>query len=489
MKYRNNELFFSINDKINNYSFTYGKYTLNSKNGFCISDGEDPDHHISDGLSINIVKDTKNKDKNIGIMSVEIGRHGTQETASWFKSQIKSNQCTYNDEPNDLNFAFIGTLEFMFGTDTYTFYDVVIAQGHKVADNDWWFGGKMCEYIGSHTVTCIGYNQRKEQVSFEFLRGDNDEVNQVDVYPIIADNADWMKKLSDSTTLNNIMMPGSHDAGMSVTNHCSVDSADYSKTQSVSIGDQLVYGSRYFDIRVDFDHDELVTYHREGPLGCNGQLLKAILDQTQQFLIKYPSETAILKFSHIRDYIGHDPYDTKSRIAKLVKNYTDYIYTNNQGSTNLAYITLNDVRGKMILVFDYSDKPSEDNFINPTIGNFLYRDYTSKENIIKTPNIIVYDVFSHTPNYNEMSNTQIEKWGQYGGLGQEYLFLLSWTLTSTLGPATGTVLELATEANAHLDSVLRDQIITKKSTKPNIVYIDFMSQSLAQTIIQYNFSN
>ena len=116
----------------------------------------------------------------------------------------------------------------------------------------------------------------------------------------VIDTTNWMGRLDDVTTLNNIMMPGSHDAGMSELSHCSVGANDSNtQTQQLDIYGQLEAGSRYFDIRVDYDHDELTTYHRTGMLGCNGQLLSAVLDQATSFLDSQPIETLIFKvFTH-----------------------------------------------------------------------------------------------------------------------------------------------------------------------------------------------
>lgn len=292
------------------------------------------------------------------------------------------------------------------------------------------------------------------------------------------DTANWMNNISDSVRLDQIMMPGSHDAGMSELHHCNpiVGAGGYTQTQSGSIGQQLADGSRYFDIRVDYDHDKLVTYHRTGPLGCNGQDLTAVLNQAQEFLNAHPTETAILKFSHIRDYNGHDPAVTKKNINALLDDYTAAMYKNTTAAVNLAELTLGEVRGKMILVFDYSE------YIEPATGRFRFM---GGDSIQPGANITVYDVYSETPDYDKMEADQLDKWKKYSGMGTGRLFLLSWTLTA-IPLISKTIKELAGEANSQLPGVLYDQIITKQANKPNIVYIDFMNSETAQCIISYN---
>ena len=139
----------------------------------------------------------------------------------------------------------------------------------------------------------------------------------------MVDTANWMRDLSDNTRLDGIMMPGSHDAGMSELHHCAppIGAGGKTQTQALSVGRQLAAGARYFDIRVDFDYKRLVTYHRTGAFGCNGQDLAPILDQLRDFLRQHPTETAFPKFSHIRDYSGHSPAETKRLINALLAAY------------------------------------------------------------------------------------------------------------------------------------------------------------------------
>jgi 1-phosphatidylinositol phosphodiesterase len=273
------------------------------------------------------------------------------------------------------------------------------------------------------------------------------------------------------------MMPGSHDAGMSELHHCAppIGADGRSKTQSLDIGQQLANGSRYFDIRVDYDYDTLVTYHRTGPFGCNGQSLEPALDQVKAFLAAHPSETAILKFSHIRDYPLHDPEETKHKIDALLNKYDGILYKNQSASINLAEIALRGARGKMIVAYDYAS------YVSPSTGRFRYKDGGAAK---PDANIVVFDEYSDSDDYSTMKADQILKWTDHGGLGKGYLFLLSWTLT----PGTGsTVEELAAIANGNLPGVLNNQIVAARLPKPNIVYIDYVNRDTAFSIVQYNF--
>lgn len=472
MTYRDNDVYFKLKS---GYSLISGSYTVNS---FSITSGQDPDHHIYAGLKVTCGSNGK--------MTFSIGRKGSDEVAKWFNDRVPASQNTFNHNAGDLNFAFLGTLVLTIsggvlgsGQETYTFNDVALAQGHSGSSNNWWFGGQHCSYIQNNQVSCPGVDANGGPVSFVCLRGGND-VSTVEVTPnTFVDTTSWMARLPDSTNLDQIMMPGSHDAGMSQLDHCAppVGAGGYTQTQSGSIAQQLVDGSRYFDIRVDYDYDELVTYHRDNGWGCNGQSLRDVLDQAQAFLIAHPSEIAIFKFSHIRSYEDHDPDVTKSKINTLLNSYTAVIYTNSTSSVNLAGVSLGQLRGKMILVFDYND------YVDPATGRFRYKDGSTVQS---GANITVYDEYSNTSDYNTMKNDQIQKWKTYGGMGNGRFFLLSWTLTAS--PPLGASIEtLAAQANSQLPGVLYDQIVVNKLSKPNIVYIDYVNNTTTQSIIQYNF--
>jgi len=305
--------------------------------------------------------------------------------------------------------------------------------------------------------------------------------------------ASWMSKIKNGSKLNELIMPGSHDAGMSELHHCDLGSkmnTGMVETQELNIKNQLEAGSRYFDIRVDYDHNKLVTYHRTGSLGCNGQDLSAVINQSIEFLKANSSETFFLKFSHIRENRNMEK-QIKERIDEFLSNmnFRPYFFKSSDRNINLAELEINDCRGKMILVFDYEE------FIGVKYGRFRYHDgfqldsSGSEVGAYRGPNITVCDSYSSTTNLTQMERDQLSKLNNYGGTGKEYLFLLSWTLTPDAGTFLGgSIRELAEKANRALLEVLRNQIEQGKP-KPNIVYIDYVNENTTREIIQYNFNN
>ncbi|MET0393157.1 MAG: hypothetical protein ABW019_08435 [Chitinophagaceae bacterium] len=473
MTYRDNDVYFRVDG---GYTLINASYTIES---FSITPGQDPYRHISQGLVTSSYCSGK--------LLFRIGRKGSTEVAAWFNDRVPAAKTNFNHPAGYLNFAFLGTLRltltggvFGGGSNTFTFSNIALAQGDSTFSSNWWFGGPDCQDIQNNQLTAPGVNAGGARVSFTFRLGTNG-VNTILVTPgQLLDTANWMQGLNNALALNQIMMPGSHDAGMSELHHCApaIGIGGYTQTQSGSIAQQLADGSRYFDIRVDYDYGELVTYHRAGPAGCNGQALLTVLDQARDFLLAHPTETAILKFSHIRSAWGHDPADIKQRINVLLDNYNNVMYTNNTPNINLAtQVTLGTVRGRMILVFDYRE------YINPATGRFRYLDRTASQ---AGANLTVYDVYSNTADYDTMKQDQLAKWQTYGGV-RDYLFLLSWTLTANNPLKDSNIQTLATLANGNLPGVLYDRIITAQGSKPNIVYLDYINPVVTQSVILYNF--
>lgn len=283
-----------------------------------------------------------------------------------------------------------------------------------------------------------------------------------------------MGQLDDSVRLKELVLPASHDAGMSELNHISVLTPESAvKTQSSDIYWQLRYGSRYFDIRVDYDHGELVTYHRTLAFGANGQSLKDVFDQAADFLREYPSETFIMKISHIR----YDSKDTAERVISFMEEYREYLYRSDTAK-RLHELTMQELRGKMLAVCQWTDfTPDTQN------GLFGYTDAEDGASAAVDNMLNVYDHYSNTSDYDTMAGDQTKKWQENTANPGEKLFLLSWTLTQT----TGSIEQGAAEANGCLEGVLNEKIVQGGWKAPVLVYMDFVSAKLCSTVIQYNF--
>ena len=284
----------------------------------------------------------------------------------------------------------------------------------------------------------------------------------------------WMSQLSDNRSLFSFTFPGSHDAGMGELHNCNpFGIADkYAKTQELNIYEQANAGSRYFDLRIDYDKGQLVTYHRTGELGCSGQSLVDVMNQAKQFLQENPTEVLFLTFTHTRKIEGHDPDEiTKLAINLIHDNYQPYLYKANH-NFDAASINLGNVRGKIFALFGNE----YDSYLDPASGIFKYG---------ASDGLYINDMYSDTVDLDFMQNDQLDNLRRYGGLNQNQLFLLSWTLTPNASDWKKGVNDLARIANKELSKAIKT-IENNAYPIPNIIFLDYIDASVARRIIDIN---
>lgn len=108
-----------------------------------VIDGQDPD-------GLNTIDQVKTWTMNDGHITFRVGRKGSDTVAESWKESIKSSENTFNDNPKDLNFAFIGEMRLYMNNNTHQYRfilpDVGLARGHARDNSVWWFGAKDAEY-------------------------------------------------------------------------------------------------------------------------------------------------------------------------------------------------------------------------------------------------------------------------------------------------------------------------------------------------------
>lgn len=168
----------------------------------CISSGEDPDekNKVGDRHLFTAAKPE---------ITFRVGRTPTPEVALFWNNRIAANNSTFGHLAGELSFAFIGTLTFnvQWGklsqhTFALTFADVGLAQGRSDKANNWWFGGKHCQWdtISQHSVAATGYDVLNfPSAPFwnwnaRFRRGGNDiatvEIESLAPEPFLLQNLD-----------------------------------------------------------------------------------------------------------------------------------------------------------------------------------------------------------------------------------------------------------------------------------------------------------
>lgn len=122
--------------------------------------------------------------------------------------------------------------------------------------------------------------------------------------------ANWMHSLYDvikDRKLRHVVMPGSHDAGMTTISQAYqyLGSTANTQTQGLSIYDQLRVGSRWFDLRIvtvddgSFWAAHLSGEHAMSPYGATGQSLDSIIDNINSFTSESPGEIILLPIRYM----------------------------------------------------------------------------------------------------------------------------------------------------------------------------------------------
>lgn len=285
----------------------------------------------------------------------------------------------------------------------------------------------------------------------------------------------WMQEnigILGSRPLTHICMPGSHDAGMSkINNHTAFGNAHNCQTQTISIGGQLAYGSRYFDIRPVIASGSFSTGHYsyvgilKGWQGANGQTISEVISEINSFT-SVNNELIILNLSHAIDTDAgnaHYPDLNQNQWNSLFNQLTgiNHLYVHpNPTTVDLTKVALSTFIGS---------SPAVVIIVQP--DNIDLGSYSSK-GFYRYSQFNVYNSYADTNDVSKMASDQLSKMAAQRSSPDQSYFMLSWTLTQDALQSAGfgeSVLQLADQANGALNS-LRAKL--SKSTYPNIIYID-----------------
>jgi len=174
---------------------------------------------------------------------------------------------------------------------------------------------------------------------------------------------EWMfRNIDDGSRLSDIVIPGSHDAGM----WCHYSKAGTLKqppsasvvTQDLSINHQLRAGYRMFDLRIYTGPGGALhcghfpeLFKRRGKtdpvLGGFGASLEGVLQQVQVFMSSVGTrETVILKFSHIKTG------NRREVVRTVARTLDQYLYNPHRQPDTIGNIPLGRLRGKVLAVYE-----------------------------------------------------------------------------------------------------------------------------------------
>ncbi|KAJ9638099.1 hypothetical protein H2204_004410 [Knufia peltigerae] len=298
---------------------------------------------------------------------------------------------------------------------------------------------------------------------------------------------DWMEQslpFIGCLTLQDIVLPGSHDAGMSQINYAHGGDSDNSQTQTLSVGGQLEAGMRYFDIRPSISHGQFYTGHYTDQLGANGESMADIISDVNAFTAKGFNELVVLELSHSLDTdSGYDAFNDaqyKNLLTQL--SGLKYLYTGH-ASDVLTTVKLGEFISSspaVVVVCDERDL------------NWLSANKFSGKGFYGPGQLPVYNNYADTTDLDTMRQDQWTKFSSQVETPQtpNQLFLLSWTFTQDVLGAIGigfggatedgtSILESATYFNNFLAQTGGTVPYTgplewaKKAGKPpNIILID-----------------
>ncbi|KAK1235288.1 hypothetical protein PQX77_001492 [Marasmius sp. AFHP31] len=149
-------------------AFVGSSYTISD---YSITNGQDPKGNIRIGNRVPFTIQGQ-----VGQLRFTVGRKGSGDVANWWKSRVSASQTTFNHDPDNLNFAFLGSLVLKVWDDSdpgWLIQDIALGQGASGASNNWWFGGKNCQHTDDNTVRCTGFHENRAPADFYFGRGGN----------------------------------------------------------------------------------------------------------------------------------------------------------------------------------------------------------------------------------------------------------------------------------------------------------------------------
>jgi hypothetical protein len=151
----------------------------------------------------------------------------------------------------------------------------------------------------------------------------------------------WMAGVSDSTPLNLMSLPGTHET-------CAHRGGESAECNNLSLADQLNSGLRVFDIRLRHFQDTFPIHH--GRVFQDLNFTRDVRDVCQAFLAKNPSETIVLIIK--KEYTEAEIHSTFEQLFRsCLAGSEDFWYLDN------TIPTLGQVRRKIVLIRRFNSDP------------------------------------------------------------------------------------------------------------------------------------
>jgi hypothetical protein len=327
------------------------------------------------------------------------------------------------------------------------------------------------------------------------------------------DPASWMETIlhagSSSLTLKDIVIPGSHDAGMSVlsgvggTQSNTINECN-TLTQVLPIKDQLQEGVRMFDLRVGSYNGVLYTKHSSSDCmadaigGGYGERLHDILQAINIFLSAHRQEVILLTFSHF--------CEQETPVRALADSVTTVIgapFVFKSASLPIGKVPLKDLAGKVMVTFEHFQDATlgVDSCSINSLGNAFVnfrREYAATNKLPRLTNLQQSFFGGLRPAINDLVRLdwQLTQSADEAAMvcndfqddNVNPLINGAMSLTNVLRKHQHLIV-LATQGNKHLtqqvDAWISDGTINKDN-KPNILYVDVAGKWITDYCVRLN---
>ncbi|HLP03998.1 MAG TPA: hypothetical protein VK152_01090 [Paludibacter sp.] len=306
-------------------------------------------------------------------------------------------------------------------------------------------------------------------------------------YQINGTVDNWMENIYSSIKdkrLKEICIPGSHDAGMyTFGTHTALVSECNTVTQSNNTYNQLMLGTRYFDLRPVISGGSFKAGHFSSidqlgiTQGATGGYFDSIVNDINRFTANH-KELIIIDISHQSNTdtgsmgVGYTGFSTSdwTRLFDLLKSINSlYIY--NGPKRQLFNFPVSEfINGKSAVILligdDILTKNEEIRNKYADKGFYYSGDFFPK-----------YDSYANQDGANAVSNDQINKMKN----NTDDYFLLAWTATQNDVEATGCALGLSSihDLANQVNDIMVDDVTTNCSSTvyPNIINTDYIENN------------
>ena len=319
----------------------------------------------------------------------------------------------------------------------------------------------------------------------------------------LSDMAAWMGALPDALTLSEILMPGSHDAGVyrEVSTKAGFLSIPKSWTtcQSTSVLEQCEAGSRFFDVRLKVSSTSIRAHHTKKGQGALGECWDSTLESVASFLGAHPSECVILRLT--KPAGG----GTDRIIERLVESSLSDCLYKSASFINFATAALGTLRGKAICAFE----PKHFSILHPSLGMHPFFRY---EDGAQDFGLVTCGKYSNSSKLQKVIDGQVAKIDAHADHAGHHLFVLYWT--QTWGNVERNTKALPTDADRqrarvsggahhnmdHLKnmvcfragvspggvSVAATDVSDRRNVMPNVIMCDFVNAATCKEIVSLN---